>query len=172
MKRSLLPMFGLALTLLLVPWLTGAGQQPEQKASLADELKVGKRYHFVPAGRDYSEEGTLAEVLATDKEWVKVKSFLRHPHNVWINLNQVGAIKTTELEGESRAGSDVQAIVAEGEITYHPGQIVRLSAGASGTVWRVGKALGQPVLKDDVLALVSAPEVGKAKDEFVQALTQ
>jgi cobalt-zinc-cadmium efflux system membrane fusion protein len=66
----------------------------------------------------------------------------------------------------------VEAIAANGEITYDEGRVVHLSAPLPGRVWQVFKAPGQPVKKDDVLAVVDAADVGKAKAEFLQALAQ
>jgi cobalt-zinc-cadmium efflux system membrane fusion protein len=170
MKRCRLPVFGLALALLLAHSATGVGQQPEKKPSLRDELKVGGRYHFVPAGHDFFEQRWLVEVLALDGDWVKIKSPARDGP-FWINLNQVGAIKATEGDrGDDRTVPGVKAIAATGAIAYDQTRVARLSAGVPCTVWRLEKAVGQTVLKNDVLALVNAPDVGKAKAEFLAAL--
>ena len=47
-----------------------------------------------------------------------------------------------------------------------------LPAALAGTVWRVEKQVGDRVQKGDVLALVDAAEVGRAKGEFLQAIAQ
>lgn len=65
-----------------------------------------------------------------------------------------------------------EKVIANGEIGYDQTLLASLSAQLSGKVWRVEKELGQEVKKDDVLALVDAIEVGKAKGEFRQALGQ
>src|SRR4051812_19117810 len=101
MKRCRLIVFGLALALLLAHSATGVGQQPDKKPSLREELRVGNRYHFVPAGHDFFEQRWLVEVLALDGDWVKIKSPARGGP-FWINLNQVGAIKATEADREGR----------------------------------------------------------------------
>jgi len=69
-------------------------------------------------------------------------------------------------------GRVVEAVAANGEITYGQGRVASLSAPATGKVAHVLKDLGQPVQKGEVLALVDAAEVGKAKAEFLQALVQ
>lgn len=61
-------------------------------------------------------------------------------------------------------------IVANGEITYDLTKVARLSSRLPGSVWEVGKQVGDRVQKGEVLALVEAPEVGRAKAEFLQAL--
>jgi cobalt-zinc-cadmium efflux system membrane fusion protein len=71
-----------------------------------------------------------------------------------------------------REGPVVEAVAANGEITYDPTRVAALAAPAAGRVWRVYRELGQSVKKDDVLALVDAADVGKAKSEFLQALAQ
>src|SRR5262249_2471049 len=63
-------------------------------------------------------------------------------------------------------------VVANGEVCFDPTRVARVSAALPGRVWRVERALGDPVRKGEVLALVDAAEVGKAKGEFLQALAQ
>jgi cobalt-zinc-cadmium efflux system membrane fusion protein len=65
-----------------------------------------------------------------------------------------------------------EAIAVNGEITYDEGRVANLSAPLAGRVWQVFKAPGETVKKGDVLTVVDAAEVGKAKAEFLQALTQ
>ncbi|HJT77470.1 MAG TPA: efflux RND transporter periplasmic adaptor subunit, partial [Gemmataceae bacterium] len=81
----------------------------------------------------------------------------------------------------NRLGIDVkpvtQAPVAEfvtapGEIVYDPTRVARLSARVPGTVWRVTKQVGDRVKAGEVLALIDAAAVGKAKAEFQQALVE
>ncbi len=65
-----------------------------------------------------------------------------------------------------------EAVAANGEVNYDQTRVASLAALLTGRVWRVEKELGQWVKKDEVLALVDAAEVGKAKAEFLQALAQ
>jgi hypothetical protein len=52
------------------------------------------------------------------------------------------------------------------------GRVALLSAPVAGRAWQVLKDLGDLVQKGELPALVDAPEVGKAKAEFLQALLQ
>jgi membrane fusion protein, heavy metal efflux system len=63
-----------------------------------------------------------------------------------------------------------QEIIANGVITYDQTRVAQLSARVPGTVWRIEKQLGQPFKKGDVLAVIEAVDVGKAKAEFLQAV--
>jgi cobalt-zinc-cadmium efflux system membrane fusion protein len=65
-----------------------------------------------------------------------------------------------------------ETVTANGEIGYDQTRIASLSSPLPGKIWRVEKQLGQAVRKGEVLALVEATEVGRAKAEFLQALTQ
>lgn len=66
-----------------------------------------------------------------------------------------------------------EIVTASGsELTYDPDRVAPLASPVPGRVWRVLKGIGEAVKKDDVLALVDAAEVGKAKAEFRQALVQ
>jgi cobalt-zinc-cadmium efflux system membrane fusion protein len=82
-------------------------------------------------------------------------------------------------EAVRRAGIEViaawqqpvsEAVTAPGEVVYDPTHVASLSAPVAGKVWRVFGAIGRPVQKGQVLALVDAAEVGKAKGELLQAV--
>ncbi len=64
----------------------------------------------------------------------------------------------------------VEAVVANGEVVYDQNRIAHLSSRAAGTAWRVERQVGDRVRKGDILALVDAPEVGRAKTQFIQAI--
>jgi cobalt-zinc-cadmium efflux system membrane fusion protein len=63
-----------------------------------------------------------------------------------------------------------QSVVANGIIDYDRTRMAHLSTRAPGTVWKVYRRVGEPVRKGEVLGLVDAAEVGRAKAEFLQAL--
>src|SRR5207253_505927 len=71
-----------------------------------------------------------------------------------------------EVEPVSKAPV-VEYVTGNGEISYDQTRTARLSARVPGTVFRVYKQAGDPVKKGEVLALVDAAEVGKAKSESV-----
>jgi cobalt-zinc-cadmium efflux system membrane fusion protein len=90
-------------------------------------------------------------------------------------------IQFASLEAVEKTGIDVapvwetpivEAVSANGEITYDQTRIAHLSARVPGTVWWVSKQVGDEVRRGEVLALVDAAEVGKAKAEFLQAIAQ
>ncbi len=74
--------------------------------------------------------------------------------------------------GPVGVGVVTEAVAAPGEIAYDPTRVARLSPRLAGTVWRVEKNVGDRVRQGDVLALVDAAEVGKAKAAFLQSLFQ
>jgi len=63
-------------------------------------------------------------------------------------------------------------VTASGTIDDQPSRYARLTARATGTVWRLEKEAGDTVHKGEVVALVDAAEVGRAKAEFLQSLAQ
>ncbi len=60
---------------------------------------------------------------------------------------------------------------ANGETDYDQTRVARVSARLQGTACRIFRQVGEAVHKGDLIALVDAVEVGKAKAEFLQALT-
>ena len=90
-------------------------------------------------------------------------------------------IQFVSLEAVKKAGVDVglverqpitESVLANGQITYDQTLFASLSSRLPGTVWHVEKNVGDRVRAGDVLALVDAAEVGRAKTELVQALAQ
>jgi cobalt-zinc-cadmium efflux system membrane fusion protein len=90
-------------------------------------------------------------------------------------------IQFASAAAAEKAGVDVDVVgeapmmefvAANGEVKYDQTRVARLSSRVAGTVWRVEKQLGDPVREGDVLALVDAAEVGRAKAEFLQALAE
>ena len=82
-------------------------------------------------------------------------------------------------ETVEKAGIDISTVwrstlieqaKAPGKVSFEPSRIARLSARAGGTVRRVLKFPGDRVIAGEILALVDASEVGKAKAEFQHAL--
>src|SRR5579862_2734783 len=68
----------------------------------------------------------------------------------------------------------VETVSASAEFTFEQQRVAPLYTVVSGRVWQVMAAgtLGTAVKKGDVLALVDAADVGKAKAEFLQAFAQ
>jgi cobalt-zinc-cadmium efflux system membrane fusion protein len=90
-----------------------------------------------------------------------------------IQFASKAAFEKTAIEVEPVWQSPiVETVTGNGEITFDQTHTARLSARVPGTVFRVYKQAGDPVKQGEVLALVDAAEVGKAKSEFLQALVQ
>ena len=90
-------------------------------------------------------------------------------------------IQFASLESLKKAGVDVglverrpisESVFANGQITYDQTRLANLSSRLPGTVWHVEKNVGDRVRAGDVLALVDAAEVGRAKTELIQSLAQ
>ncbi len=108
-------------------------------------------------------------------------SFLSRPENNSKCKLHHRRIQFASLAAVEKAGIDVapvweapvvEAVSSNGEITYDQTRVARLSARVPGSVWWVPKQVGDPVRRGEVLALVDAAEVGRAKAEFLQAVTQ
>jgi cobalt-zinc-cadmium efflux system membrane fusion protein len=90
-------------------------------------------------------------------------------------------IQFASVEAVEKAGVDItivkelpiiETVVANGEVVYNQNRMAHLSSRVPGTVFRVEKQEGDRVQKGEVLALVDAAEVGRAKGEFLQAMAQ
>ncbi len=65
-----------------------------------------------------------------------------------------------------------EAVVSNGEVVYDQNTVTHLSSRATGIVAHVEKQVGDRVEANEVLALVDSTEVGQAKAELLQAITQ
>ena len=90
-------------------------------------------------------------------------------------------IQFVSQEAVEKAGIDVEtvgtapvveSVTGNGEITYDQTRMARLSARVPGSMFRVYKQVGDPVKAGEVIALVDAAEVGRAKSELLQALVE
>jgi cobalt-zinc-cadmium efflux system membrane fusion protein len=63
-------------------------------------------------------------------------------------------------------------VEAHGTIDYEPSLYARLTARATGTIWRLQKEAGDPVRKGEILAIIDSAEVGKVKADLLSSLTQ
>lgn len=88
-------------------------------------------------------------------------------------------IQFASLDAAKKAGVDVglverqainESVLANGQITYDQTRFANLSSRLPGTVRHVEKNVGDKVRTGEVLVLVDAAEVGRAKTELIQAL--
>src|SRR5215204_1209608 len=68
-----------------------------------------------------------------------------------------------------RPGTLARQITVPGTIVPHGDRVARVAAKLSGTVAELRKRLGDPVAKDEVLAILESREVADAKSEYLAA---
>jgi len=66
----------------------------------------------------------------------------------------------------------VETIRAPAEIIYNDTATAHLASRVQGSIWRIERQVGQPVRRGEILALVDAADVGRAKAELLQAISQ
>lgn len=96
-------------------------------------------------------------------------------------LTSGDSVRVASKEAAEKLGIDVapvweaamtETISASGEVSFVATRVARLAARVPGTAWRVTMQIGDPVKAGDLLAVIDAAEVGKAKAELLQALVQ
>jgi cobalt-zinc-cadmium efflux system membrane fusion protein len=107
--------------------------------------------------------------------------FAERPENNSKCKSHERRIQFTSQEAVDRAGIEVEpvwrapvveSVAGNGETAYDQTRTARLSPRVPGTLVRAFKKVGDPVGEGEVVALVDAAEVGKAKSEFLTALVQ
>jgi cobalt-zinc-cadmium efflux system membrane fusion protein len=111
------------------------------------------------AGESTEKKGTVLDTPQgkSESSGVRFKS---------VEAVQRSGIKTAPVTKRPMS----QSIVANGTIDYDRTRLVHLSTRAPGIVWKVYRRVGEPVHAGEILGLVDAAEVGRAKAEFLQAL--
>lgn len=106
---------------------------------------------------------------------------MARPENNSRNTLHNSRVQFTSAESVTKSGIDVDAVQerammdavsANGEITFDPTRVAHLSARVPGTVAFVLKTIGDTVRPGDILALVDAAQVGQAKSQLLQATVQ
>jgi len=101
------------------------------------------------------------------------------PENNPVCKNYRRRIQFASHQAALKAGVDVkpvdrqpinESVLANGQITYDQTRFANLSSRLHGTVRHVEKNVGDKVRIGEVLALIDAAEVGRAKTELIQAL--
>lgn len=100
---------------------------------------------------------------------------------VTLGPGQSATVIFDSAEAVEKAGVEVtpvwkaamtEAVSASGELSFDPRFTARLSSRAAGVAHRIEKAVGDHVRAGELLALIDAADVGKAKAEFQQTLVQ
>jgi cobalt-zinc-cadmium efflux system membrane fusion protein len=90
-------------------------------------------------------------------------------------------LKLKDAEMAAKSGIHVAAVLEQklgqtlsvtGTIEFHPSLIARVSPRAGGAIWKVYKETGDIVGPGEILAIIDAADVGKAKAAFYQAKVQ
>jgi membrane fusion protein, heavy metal efflux system len=98
-----------------------------------------------------------------------------------VELQRPVSLVFTSAEAVENAGIDIapvwtspmtDALTVSGELSFDPSRVARLSARATGTVWKVLKPVGATVHAGEVVLLVDAAMIGKAKADLEQAIVR
>jgi cobalt-zinc-cadmium efflux system membrane fusion protein len=133
---------------------------------------------------DVAQLRAVPEITAADRERAqRALDFAERPGNNSQCKLHPRRLQVASDEALARMGIDLrpvwqspmeESVAGSGEVAYNPAGVARLSPPLPGRVWRVleGGQVGRTVKTGEILALVDAAEVGKAKNEFLQALAQ
>jgi cobalt-zinc-cadmium efflux system membrane fusion protein len=131
---------------------------------------------------ELAQTRTIPQITAADLARAKrALDLAERPENNSKCKLHLRRIQYVSQEAVEKAGIDVEpvwtapvveAVTGSGEVAYDQTRTARLSPRVPGTVFRVYKQAGDRLEKGEVLALVDAAEVGKAKSEFLTALVQ
>ncbi len=121
------------------------------------------------------------QTAALKLAWAKRPASVAWPENNSKCTLHERRIQFVSQESVDRAGIAVEAVgtapvmetvTGSGEISYDQTRTARLSSRLSGSLFQAHKQVGDRVKQGEVIALVDAAEVGRAKSELLQALVE
>lgn len=125
---------------------------------------------------------TTPQITQADLERAqRALEFAERPENNSKCQLYLRRIQFSSKEAVEKAGIDVapvsqarmvEAVAANGEVGYDQTRVARLPSRVPGKVWWVPKKEGDTVKRGEVVAVVDAAEVGKAKADFLQAVVE
>jgi cobalt-zinc-cadmium efflux system membrane fusion protein len=179
--------------------LNGTAEQKQddwcEEHGVPESICIECRKDVVPKGKPFGWCRThgVAECVLDHPELAQVQGSPKLP-----KYDQIAALNLFERPGNNskcklherrlqfvsadeitKAGIDVEEVQeryvmeyksANGEVGYDQTRVARLSSRVPGTASWVLKAEGEPVKRDEVLAIIDAAEMGKVKAEYLQAL--
>lgn len=90
-----------------------------------------------------------------------------------IRLAEPKTVEKSQIEIENPRQERIERLIhANGVVDFNQTRVAQLSVKVPGSMWRVEKMIGSAVQKGDVLAIVDAMEVGKAKAAFLSAMAE
>lgn len=141
---------------------------------LAGLFLWGHHFNWQIPGLDDDTKGKHGQTPAN--RLTEVESLSLDPKARTIARIRLPSRATAAKAGIKVAPVQVRAMThlvqAHGVIDYDKNRFADLSPRASGIAWDVFKKEGDRVRKGEVLAIVAAAEVGRAKAEFLQAIVQ
>ena len=130
---------------------------------------------------DHPELAQLNETVTHPKRFASSTVFVAKNTNSGREPLHKKRIQFPSKESIDRAGIDVgivdekpmkETITANAELVFNPTFVARLSTRVSGSVAGVLKITGERVQAGDILTVIDAAEVGKAKSQLLQATVQ
>lgn len=131
---------------------------------------------------DVAELKSLPEIDPADAQRARLALELRpRVENNSLCKSYQKVVQFASEAALAKAGVDIdvvargpveEAVVSNGEVVYDQNTVTHLSSRATGIVAHVEKQVGDRVEANEVLALVDSTEVGQAKAELLQAITQ
>ena len=135
------------------------------------EWKISEAAKLWKAAENTDEVGRFAKPSHALGERKEDNSKEKNTESSGVRFASMEAIEKSGIKTATVCKRPIrQSVVANGTIEYDRTRMAHLATRAPGTVWKVYRRVGDPVCKGDVLGLVDASEVGRAKAEFLQAL--
>jgi cobalt-zinc-cadmium efflux system membrane fusion protein len=137
-------------------------------ASLGAIGAWGHAYHWsIPGfGKAHAADHATEDHAHTPKEEAK-------PDPNKIKLPDEKVVQKSQIEIENPRQERIERLIhANGVVDFNQTRLAQLSVKVPGSIWRVEKLIGSAVTKGEVLAIVDAMDVGKAKAAFLSAMAE
>jgi cobalt-zinc-cadmium efflux system membrane fusion protein len=144
--------------------------------------KIHGVHECVTCHPELAQVAAPSQVSPADRDRIKAAlEFTERPtnnpicklHERRIQFASEAAVEKSNVEVEPvGTGAMVETLTASAELTVDPTRTATIACRVPGRVWKVMKHTGDRVQAGELLAIIDAPEVGKAKAEYLQAAVQ
>lgn len=148
-------------------------------AALAGLGYWGHHYHWTLPGASASGPNAGTPAAGSDANLASAQPGGRSPADGQplangplpsISFPSADVAKSCGIEvGQAEVRSMDDYVTATGIVGYDQGHLAQLAVRVPGIVWRVERRLGDSVRRGDVLVIVDAHEVGRAKADLLEA---
>jgi cobalt-zinc-cadmium efflux system membrane fusion protein len=142
-------------------------------ASLGGLGAWGHAYHwtFPGFGKAHADDHASGDEHGDTKGKTEAGEAKSTPNDIKLPSEQV--VEKSQIEIENPRQERIERLIhANGVVDFNQTRVAQMSVKVPGSIYRVEKLIGSAVTRGEVLAIIDAMDVGKAKAAFLSAMAE